>query len=474
MKVLYVTSEAAPFAKSGGLGDVAGSLPKALKKEGTEIRVILPLYKDMPQKFQDQLEFLGGYEVNLNWRKQNCQIFQLVHEEVTYYFLGNDYYFKRDGLYGYFDEAERYLFFSKAVLEFVPKFGFWPDVLHVNDWQSAAIPFLLNKHYRKHYQYMKTVLTIHNIKYQGIYGRETLMDLLGLKPTELTSDIEFKGDTNLMKAGIYNADHVTTVSPTYARELTHEYYGEGLHGVVKDNQYKMTGILNGIDYDSNHPQKDPHVWVPYTRSLKKKRENKKIFMEELGFQYDDSKPLVGIVSRLDELKGIDLITHVIYEMMQMGIYLVLLGTGESRYESIFREIEHRYPEHASVNITFDSGMASKIYAASDMILMPSRVEPCGLTQIIALKYGAIPLVRKTGGLNDTIQKFDVTTAQGNGFMFNAYNAHEMLSEFKRAVCIYEKNQDLWENLAKNAFQSNYDWTQSAKAYQSIYDQIIEG
>jgi starch synthase len=474
MKVLYVTSEAAPFAKSGGLGDVAGSLPKVLKQKDVDIRVIMPLYRDIPDSFKEKMEVIGNYEVEMNWRHQKCEISRLTLNDVVYYFVGNSYYFDREGLYGYFDEAERYLFFSKAVLDFVPKFDFWPDIVHCNDWQSAIVPFLLEKQYRNHYRQLKTVLSIHNIKYQGVYGEETIMDILGLKKEDLTRDIEFNGDTNMLKAGIYNADWVTTVSPTYARELEYEYYGEGLHGVIKSNNHKMTGILNGLDYETNNPQTDTNLYVNYTKSIKKKNENKRQFMRELNLKYDEDKPLVGIVSRLDELKGIDLVTGVIYEIMKLGINLVVLGTGDKKYEDVFRHIHNSFPDTVSVNIAFDSAIASKIYAASDIILMPSRVEPCGLTQIIALKYGAVPLVRRTGGLNDTITKFDIVTGEGNGFVFSSYNAHEMLSELNRAVCLFRKNRESWNQLVANTFKSKFDWSQSANQYIEIYDKLIKG
>lgn len=474
MKVLYVTSEAAPFAKSGGLGDVAGSLPKVLKQKGVDIRVIMPLYRNIHESYKEKMEVIGNFEVEMNWRHQKSEISRLALNDVVYYFVGNNYYFDRDGLYGYYDEAERYLFFSKAVLDFVPKFDFWPDIIHCNDWQSAIIPFLLEKQYRTHYRQIKTILSIHNIKYQGVYGEDTIMDILGLKKEDLTSDIEFKGDTNMMKAGIYNADWVTTVSPTYARELEYEYYGEGLEGVIKSNKLKITGILNGIDYNTNNPQTDTNLYVNYTKSIKKKNENKRKFMSELDLKYDEDKPLVGIVSRLDELKGIDLITGVIYEIMKLGINLVVLGTGDKKYEDVFRHIHNSFPDTVSVNIKFDSAIASKIYAASDIILMPSRVEPCGLTQIIALKYGAVPLVRRTGGLNDTITKFDVITGEGNGFVFNSYNAHEMLSELNRAVCLFRKNRDSWNKLVANTFKSKFDWSLSANQYIKIYDKLIKG
>lgn len=472
MKILFVTSESAPFAKSGGLGDVAGSLPKALINKNIDIRVILPLYADIDEKYRSMMTKIADYDVDLNWRKQKCEVYKLDNDNVVYYFIQNSYYFDREGLYGYYDDAERFLYFSKAVLAVIPILDFWPDILHCNDWQTALIPFLLNKRYREYYNQLKTVLTIHNIKYQGIYGVDTLLDILDLNPDDITADIEYKGDINIMKAGIYNADWITTVSPSYAKELEYDYYGEGLQGVIKENNYKITGILNGIDYNISNPNIDKNIYVNYTRSLKKKSENKIRLTKDLGMDYDENKPLVAIISRLVELKGIDLITYVIYEIMNLGVNLVVLGTGDKKYEEVFMHINNSFPHNSSVNIKFDNTMASKIYAASDVLLMPSRVEPCGLAQIIALKYGTIPLVRKTGGLNDTITKFNKISGEGNGFTFNEYNAHEMLNELTRAVYIYKNDKKSWKKLLANAFNSKYDWNLSADKYIEVYKKIL--
>lgn len=471
MKVLYVASEAKPFAASGGLGDVAGSLPKIMNKKGQDVRVVMPLYKDIPEEFTKKMKKLGEYQVKLNWRNQLAEIYKLIKDDVVYYFIRNDYYFDRVGLYKHYDDAERFIFFSKAVLEFIPKFDFWPDILHCNDWHTAVIPYLLNKQYRIHYQNLKTVLTIHNIKFQGIYGVNTIYDILGLKPEDITGDLEYRGNINIMKAGIYNADWVTTVSPTYAEELEYEYFGEGLHDVVKDNNHKISGILNGIDYDVYNPQKDEKIYENYTRSINKKKANKMMLLKELGLEENDEKPLIGVISRLDELKGIDLILHVMYEIMNLEVNLVVLGTGEKNYEDSLKRIGHIFPKNMKIIIDFNSEMASKIYAGSDIMLMPSRIEPCGLVQMIALKYGTIPLVRKIGGLNDSITKFEPSTKEGNGFVFRTYNAHEMLHELKRGVKIYKKNKEAWEELVKNAFRSKFSWDKSAEEYIKLYNKL---
>ena len=472
MKVLFASSEVYPFAKSGGLGDVAGSLPGALKKKGIDVRVMMPKYKDIPETYVKDMVKIGDFTIDLKITVQNCEIFKLEYNDVTYYFVGNDYYFNRDGLYGYYDEAERFLFFSRAVLEFVPRFDFWPDIVHCNDWQTAVIPFLLNKQYRQHYNQLKTVLTIHNIKYQGRYGVDTLYALLGLTPEDITSDIEYYKDTNILKAGIFNADWINTVSPTYAKELEFEYYAEGLSGVIKENNYKFSGILNGIDYWKNHPQNDPNLYVNYTTSIQKKKENKRMLLEELGLTYDDDKPVVSVISRLDEHKGVDLIVHVLNDIISKDAYFVLLGTGDKKYEDAFRYFQYIYPNNVSANITFSGAMASKLYAASDIFLMPSRTEPCGLSQIIALKYGAVPVVRKTGGLNATISSFDPETREGNGVLFNNYNAHEMLAAIDYAINLYKNEPENWQKLVKNAFKSKFDWDTSADEYINVYNRII--
>jgi len=471
MKILYAASEVKPFAASGGLGDVAGSLPKIMNKKGLDVRVIMPLYKNVQDEYKKKIKKIGEIDVELNWRNQTAEIYKLKQDGTVFYFVGNDYYFDRDNLYKYYDEAERFIFFSKAVLEFIPKFEFWPDILHCNDWHTAIIPYLLNKQYRAHYQNLKTVLTIHNIKFQGIYGVNTIYDILGLRPEDITGDIEYRGNINLMKAGIYNADWITTVSPTYSKEIEYEYFGEGLHDVIKENNHKISGILNGIDYDVYNPKYDENLYENYTRSIKKKKNNKMMLLNELGLEETDDKPLIGIISRLDELKGIDLILHVMYEIMNLGVNFVVLGTGEKNYESFFKQIDSVFRKNAAVIIDFNSEMASKIYAGSDIMIMPSRIEPCGLVQMIALKYGTIPLVRKIGGLNDSITKFEPSSKEGNGLVFRTYNAHEMLHELKRGVKIYKKNKDAWEQLIKNAFKSKYSWDKSAEKYIELYKKI---
>ena len=468
MKILFATSECVPFIKTGGLADVAGSLPKALKDKNTDVRVVMPLYSDIPEKYRKKMKKVHEFDVGLNWRTQKCEIFSLENDGIVHYFLGNDYYFNRSGIYGYFDDGERFLFYSKAVLEMLPYIDYIPDVMHCNDWHTAIIPYLTNTHYRPHYTDMRTVLTIHNIKYQGIYGREILYEILNLKPEEINLDFEFNEAINIMKSGIYNADWITTVSPSYAKELEYEYFGEGLEGIISVNRHKMTGIINGIDYDVQNPAKDKNLYANYTRSYNKKLENKEKLLEELKLDYDENRPVIGMITRLDELKGIDLVMAVGKEIMERDVNLVLLGTGDAMYEDYFRYLESQYPGKVSARIMFDSKAASRIYAGSDIMLMPSRVEPCGLNQIIALKYGTVPIVRNTGGLGDTIFEYDEVANTGNGFKFNDYNAHEMLFEIEKAVDLYKNDSDSWKKLVANTFKCKYDWKASAKKYKEVY------
>ncbi|GEM05901.1 glycogen synthase [Halolactibacillus miurensis] len=471
MKILYATSEAFPFAKSGGLGDVAGALPKTLKKNNVDIRAVMPLYQDIPDEYKRKMTKIGDFSVQLNWRHQQCELFYLKHDNVFWYFIKNDYYFGRPGLYGYFDEAERFLFFSKAILSFIPKYDFCPNIIHCNDWQTAAIPMLLKKQVQAGCgHHVRTVLTIHNIKYQGVYGAETLYEVLGLYPADITSELEFNGAINIMKAGIYYADYVTTVSPTYAKELEHAYFGEGLDGVIRDVKWKMTGILNGVDYDIFNPMTDQALPFPY-QDVAGKKKNKAAFLKEQGLNPD--KLTIGMVSRLVELKGIDLVQRMIEELMALDIQLIVLGTGDYHYEEFFKYVQHRYPTQTSIHITFSNALASNIYAASDLFLMPSRVEPCGLSQIIALKYGALPVVNRTGGLNDTITHIDEGSDEGNGFIFNEYNAHQMFEQIKRAKRIYDEEPERFNGFVKQAFAANFDWEQQSKEYYRVYE-IVDG
>ena len=470
MKVLFVTSEAGPFVKTGGLGDVAGSLPRALKKEKVDIRIVLPNYKWIPQKFKDRMLHKEEITVPVSWRNQYCGIKQLEYEGITHYFLDNEFYFKRDGYYGYFDDAERFTFFCRAVLEALPHCGFMPDVIHCHDWQTALVPLFLQEFYNKNIT-AKTVFTIHNLKFQGAFTHWILHNILGLGDHYFTSDkLEYNGKVNLLKAGIVYCDRLTTVSKTYANEIKYPFYGEGLDGLIRANEYKLRGILNGVDYNEYNPETDPYTYVKYKNDIEEKRLNKIKLQEELSLPLKKKTPLLGIVSRLTSQKGLDLLIHILDELLNEEVQLVIVGTGDQEYEQVLVQKALRHTKKLRVVLKFDEGLARKIYAASDIFLMPSLYEPCGLGQLIALRYGALPIVRETGGLKDTIISYNESNGEGNGFSFTNYNAHDFLYTIRRALKVY-KNKNIWTKIMENAFNSNYSWDGSAKEYLKLYREL---
>jgi len=469
LKILFAASEAFPFAKSGGLGDVIGSLPKAFPPDQTDVRVIIPKYECIPDEYIRQSHLVDVFYVHIGDMDQYAGILEYKDGDVTYYFIDNEHYFKRPGLYGYYDEAERYIFFCRAVLECIPYIDFYPDILHAHDWQTALIPYLLKEQYQWHYQNTKSVFTIHNMKYQGVYGFKDINGTLNLDYFPMA--MEFFKDVNFMKGALYSADLVTTVSPTYAEEIKDPYYGEGLDGVIRDISYKEVGILNGIDEREYNPQTDEHIWVNYTHSYAKKMENKQALQEQMGLPVDDGKPVIAMITRLVEQKGLDLVSAVIHEILQMEIQLIVLGTGDAAYENMLRDVAYTYPDKMRACITFDEDLSRKIYAGSDMFLMPSKFEPCGLSQMIAMRYGSVPIVRETGGLKDTVHYFNSETEEGNGFSFSTYNAHDMLFTIQKAVGLYYDQQDKWKVLMANACKSNFDWKNSAETYLYYYKKV---
>ncbi len=471
MKVLFATSEACPFAKSGGLADVCGALPKALRKRMVGARVVLPLYSAIGNELREKMTFVCNITVPVSWRMQYCGVFEAHENGVIYYFIDNEYYFKRDGLYGYYDDAERFTFFSRAVLEIIPHIGFKPDVIHCNDWQTALIPIFLNEMYKADpfYADIKTVFTIHNIQYQGKYGMEIYGDVLGL-PEGREAIIEYDGCVNFMKGAIQCADKVTTVSPTYSREILDPYYSHGLHSILSEFTYKSTGIVNGIDYDEYDPETDTLIYKNYNaETLKDKKANKKKLQEELSLPKKDC-PVIGIVSRLVGHKGIDLIKCVFEELLKADLQFVILGSGEWEYETFFYDMSQKYPEKVALKLGYDNKLAHKIYASADFFLMPSKSEPCGLAQLISLRYGTIPIVRETGGLNDTIK--DSADGEGNGFTFSNYNAHDMQNAVWRAIGCFDDKKG-FEILQKRAMACDNSWKSSANCYVKLYKEIIE-
>jgi starch synthase len=475
LKVLFVASEGAPFVKTGGLGDVVGSLPKALKKMGIDVRVILPKYRDIPWEYGSKMEPLAHAEVPLAWRKQGTTIYTLEHGNIPFYFIENYYYFGRSGIYGFYDEAERFGFFSKAVIDSMVRLDYYPDIIHCHDWHTAPISVYLKALYKDNpkLKRIKTLFTIHNLKFQGIFPPVVLEDVLGLdKDLFVTDGIEYNGQVNYMKGALLFSHWINTVSPTYNEEIKTEFFGEGLDGLLKSLSYKTSGILNGIDYEEFNPSLDK--FIPYNydfSSLEKKEENKKALQRELNLPQKDV-PMVSLITRLTSQKGIDLVMGVIEDIMALDLQLVVLGTGDKKYHDIFNSLKDKYPHNISVNITFDNNLAHRIYAGSDLLLMPSLFEPCGLSQLIAMRYGTIPLVRETGGLKDTVTPYNEVTKEGNGFTFTNYNAHDMLYTLNRALHIY-KDRDKWEKVVFNAMNSDYSWNASAKLYMELYNKLLE-
>jgi starch synthase len=469
MKVLFAASEALPFAMSGGLADVAGALPKALRRRLIGCRVIMPLYSTISEELKSGMKFLCHITVPVSWRRQYCGVFEAHVDGVIYYLIDNQYYFKRDGLYGYYDDAERYAFFSRAVLEVIPYIDFVPDIIHCNDWQTAMIPVYLNEMYRANplYGNIKTVFTIHNIQYQGKYGMELYGDVLGL-PEGRESIVEYDSCVNLMKGAIQCADKVTTVSPTYANEILTPYYSHGLDEILKKFTYKLTGIVNGIDVDVYNPETDGMIFKNFSvDTVADKAENKKQLQKQMNLPQRDV-PLIGIVSRLVKHKGFDLVKCVFEELLKADIQFVILGSGEWEFETFFYDMAGKYKDKVALKLGFDATLAHRIYAGADIFLMPSLSEPCGLAQMVALRYGTVPIVRKTGGLNDTIT--DSGDGKGNGFTFADFNAHDMQNAVWRAVGGYADKKG-WNLLRTRCMKCDNSWGASARMYIGLYREL---
>lgn len=471
-KILFTASEAFPFAVSGGLGDVIGALPKTLAKtEGNDVRVILPLYGKVSDELRRQMAFLKHISVPVGWRNQYCGIFLLEMEGVKWYFIDNEYYFKRSNrLYGDYDDGERFAFFSTACLEILPHIGFYPDILHAHDWHTALVPILYRTKYAMlpEYKGIKTVFTIHNIQYQGVFDMDRHNDLFNI-PDEAAYLAEFNGALNLMKGAVETADQISTVSPTYAEEILYAYYAHSLEGILSRNRGKLKGILNGIDTVRYNPMTDAALQHPFSsRTPAQKVKNKLDLQKDLGLTVDKDVPMIGIVSRLVSHKGLDLVLRVIHDILNLPLQLVILGTGDAEYENALVNIREQYPDKMSVTIDFNSRLASRIYGSADIILMPSQSEPCGLVQMVACRYGAAPIVRRTGGLKDSV--FDASLG-GNGFTFDNYNAHEMLSAIERAVNLYKDKKE-WRALLLRTLKCDFSWDASAKQYEEMYNALL--
>ena len=476
MQLFFAASDVAPFIKTGGLADVAGSLPNALAKLGHDVRVILPLYSAIPAKWRRQMTFLKRFHFPLSWRNAYCGLFSLEYQGLTYYFIDNEYYFKREGLYGQFDDGERFAYFSRAVVEVPVQLGWSPDVIHCNDWQTGLVPvYLLEARHREPLlKRTKSVFTIHNIEYQGRFDRNILGDVLGLDESYFREDmLSYYGDVNLVKGAIYAADYITTVSPTYAKELQYAFYAHGLEGVIADNYHKFTGILNGIDMVHNDPANDPFLPAPYSAAdLSGKAACKAALQEKLGLDVNPDVPIIACISRLVAHKGYGLVTAAFPKIMEHHVQFVVLGTGDWGIESFFRMAALEYPGRVSANLMYSAELASQLYAGADLLLMPSIAEPCGLSQMIAMRYGTVPIVRLTGGLKDSVPAYNPTTGTGLGFTFGSITPGDLLGAIDRGLEVYENDRPNWIGLMERGMTTDFSWDQSATAYEKVYNQVI--
>ncbi len=467
-KLLFVSPEVQPFAGTGGLGEVAGSLPVALaRKHKLDVTVILPYYRDIPQEWKEQCSFVKWFYVNVAWRSQYCGIFELKRNGVRYLFVDNEYYFGREGLYGYYDDGERYAFFCKAVMESMHQLDYYPDLVHANDWQTALVPIYNTCVY--HYGF-KSIFTIHNIAYQGQYDLAILGDVFDLPP-EAGAYVEYHGCINLMKGAIEASNIVSTVSPSYAEELQNGFYSEGMEDIIRRNSFKLRGILNGINTTVYDPEKDPEIAENFSaKDLSGKTQDKLMLQSLVGLPQDPDTPVLAIISRLVNHKGMSMIRDIMENLLQERMQLVVLGVGDIQYEEYFRYLQGRYPEKVSANIMFNGGLSHRIYAGADIFLMPSISEPCGLAQMISSRYGTVPVVRETGGLKDSIH--DCSLGEGNGFTFSGTDAYQLEDAVRRALALYWKKED-WTALQKYIMNIDFSWRKSASEYEDMYHSLIE-
>lgn len=473
-KILFVGSEAAPFAATGGLGDVLGSLPPAIAEaaqDGADVRVVLPLYGSVSDAFRAEMREECVMRIPLAWRSLYCGVKSLYRDGVKWYFIDNEDYFKRDRLYGCFDDGERFAFFCTAVMEILPRLNIFPDYLHANDWQSALTVIYAKRRYGHlpGYAAMKTVFTIHNIEYQGVYDPAILGDIFALSPDDALT-VMHNGAINLMKGAIECCDYLTTVSPRYAEEIKGPDFAHGLDEVIRRNAHKLSGILNGIDYLSYDPKADPALPVRYSfRSPEKKAKNKEAFFREMGFEGGEDKPLFAMITRLASHKGVDLVCEIADRLMERDLRFAILGTGEGGYEAFFCELEQRRRDKVRSLILFDRALSRRLYAASDFFIMPSRSEPCGLSQMIASRYGSIPITRETGGLADSISPFreDGGKLAGNGFTFRDYRGDALLDRVDAALRLYADPEKTLRYRTR-VMRIDFSWNQSAKKYLKLY------
>ncbi len=478
-KILFVASEAVPFVKTGGLADVAGTLPKYFDKERFDVRVIIPKYSCIKWEYVQKFQYKFNIRMSYCGENKYIGIFELVQDGVTFYFLDNEYYFSGWGPYT--DDVkwdiEKFIFFSKAALSCLTDIGFRPDVIHCHDWQTGLVPVYLKGVFQDNpfYRGIRSVMTIHNLKFQGIYDKKHIQGVSGLSDYFFGPDkLGLYGDANMLKGGITYADKITTVSNSYAQEIKTGFYGEKLEGLLQAREHDLWGIVNGIDYEQFNPETDPHLEKNYTLKnfRREKKRNKLALQKQLGLTQDPSIMMIGIVSRLTDQKGLDLVAYVLDELCQDAIQLVVLGTGTHQYEAMFRHFAWKYPDKVSANIYYSDELSHKIYGGCDAFLMPSLFEPCGLSQLMSLRYGTLPIVRETGGLRDTVQPFNEYEETGTGFSFRNYNAHEMMATVRYAERIYYDKKILWNRIVDRAMQQDFSWNNSAKQYELLYDQLL--
>lgn len=473
MKIMFIGSEATPFVKTGGLADVLGSLPQALVREGHEVTLVLPKHRAVKKAFQEKLTFVRDYRVTIHTKEEYVGVETLKHQGLTVYFIDNEYYFGyRENLYGDFDDGERYGYFCHAVCKLIHELNEYPDILHLNDWQTGLIPFILKKNYTHNplYHKIKTVFTIHNIAYQGVFAKS----LLPYLNVPYGSELEFDNQINFLKTAIVTADHLTTVSKTYAHEIMHDYFGYGMSQLLAERRDRLSGIMNGLDYNEFDPARDQALAKNYTvrNYLQGKKANKEALLK-IFYLEDRKLPVIGMVSRLTEAKGFPLVETVIETLLkEKKIQLIVLGSGDHEIESYLSHLKQKYASYVGVYFGYSDGIARQIYAGSDFFLMPSRFEPCGLAQLISMRYGTLPIVRETGGLKDSVMPFNKYTHDGTGFSFSNYNAHEMLEVLRIAIDVYH-DPPTFKKLIRRVMAENFDWERSAKAYVTLYQNVLE-
>ena len=478
--ILFVASECVPFIKTGGLADVVGSLPKYFPKEYFDVRVVIPKYAGIKEQFKNQMRYVTNFYMDLNWRQQYVGIFEMEYEGIKFYFIDNEEHFGGSTPYaGMPWDLEKFAYFSKAALSILPTIGFRPDLIHCHDWQTGLVPVYLHERFQadEFYRGIKTVMTIHNLKFQGVWDIRHFVYNTNLPDYMFTPDkLEFKQDANMLKGGLVYADYITTVSETYAEEIKTPYYGEQLDGLLCARAKSLRGILNGIDYDVYNPQTDKKISVHYSDkdAVAKKKQAKLALQKELGLPADENKFMIAIISRLTDQKGLDLVDWIADRITDDFTQFVIIGTGESRYENMFRYYQEKYPDRVSANIFYSDPLAHKLYAAADAMLVPSRFEPCGLTQLISLRYGTVPIVRETGGLKDTVVPYNEYEKTGTGFTFAHYNADDLLYTINYAKKIYFDHREDWNDIVKRGMQQDFSWGSSALQYQGMYDWIMRG